>query len=68
MPVFEVVVVQSELTIQGEIKEHEKVFLGPVTIAARDANAAAHRVLKENANKLEDLDDNRMEVLTRPFL
>ena len=68
MPVFEVVIVQSELVVQGEIQEHEKLFLGPVVTCAKDASAAQFQVLKRHASDLEDLDDNRMEVLTRPFV
>lgn len=63
MPLFEVAVIE-----MGKKKEDaERLVLAPVHVIAKQAQQAGFKAIMENQDKLQDVDEDRMEVLVRPF-
>jgi hypothetical protein len=65
---YEVAII--EQPTKKEIEEGtgmEKLILAPVTILAKDPQAAAMQVALANASTVKAADPNRMQVLIRPF-
>lgn len=66
MPLFEVAIL--ELPVKKKDEEGiEKLIFGPECMIAKSDKAAANRALIQNADKLADVDPDRLQVLVRPF-
>lgn len=68
MPLFEVAILENPT--KKEIEEgtgKEKLVFGPQFVLAKDTQAAAMHAIMDNAEKVKDINKDRMSVLVRPF-
>jgi hypothetical protein len=67
MPLFEVVILEVPSKKELADGEVEKLAFGPKFIIARDGQSAAIRAIMENPADAALVDQNKMQVLVRPF-
>lgn len=66
MPLYEIAILEMpEKKKDGE--GVEKLVYGPEHIIAKSDKAAANKALIQNADKLAEVDPDRIQVLVRPF-
>jgi hypothetical protein len=67
MPLFEVVILEVPTAKELKEGEVEKLAFGPKFIVARDGQSAAIRAIMDNTAEAALVDQNKMQVLVRPF-
>jgi hypothetical protein len=67
MPLFEVVILEVPTAKEMKDGEVEKLAFGPKFIIARDGQAAAIKAILSNPVEAGEIDQNKMQVLVRPF-
>lgn len=67
MPLFEVAILEVPSKKEVEDGATEKLAFGPTFVIANDAQSAAIKAVLENAGEASKVDQNKMEVLVRPF-
>lgn len=68
MPVFEVLVIEHPTKKQrDEESALERIIAGPKAVVAKTTQGASFKVTRELAGELKDADEDRIEVLVRPF-
>jgi hypothetical protein len=68
MSLFEVAILQ--VPTKKEIEEgtgEEKLVFGPTFVTAKDGQSAAIKAVLGNADKTASINQDRMQVLVRPF-
>ena len=68
MALFEVAIMQ--VPTKKEIEEgtgEEALVFGPAFVTAKDGQAAAIKAVLNNPQKTADINQDRMQVLVRPF-
>ena len=64
MPLFEVAIIEHPQKKKGK----ETIVLFPEAVIAKDSNQAAINAILDNAELLEDIDRDYMEVIVRDFI
>lgn len=68
MPLFEVAILEMPTKNEREDGKSERLVVGPVSVVAKDEQAAAiAAVLDQSAATAIVVDRSRMQVLVRPF-
>lgn len=68
MPVFDILIVEHPTKKQREDEDAlERVVAGPLQVVARTPQGAAYKATREAAEKLKGANEDRIEVLVRPF-
>lgn len=68
MPLFEVAIL--DVPTKKEVEEGtgvERLAFGPVFVVAKDSQSAAMKAIMDNRADTEKVNQNRMQVLVRPF-
>jgi hypothetical protein len=68
VPLFEVAILQLPTAQELERGKCEKLVFGPKTVVANDHASAGIAAVMESKEGLPELDVNRLQVLTRPFV
>lgn len=69
MPLFEIAVLEvpTAADLKNDPAVEEKLVLGPITVVAKDVQAAGFAMVMEHADRLKQINKTRMQVLVRPF-
>ena len=67
MALFEICIVEMPTTDEEDAGAMEKVLVPTQTVVASDVQSAAIKAVLENAAALADIDQGRLNVLSRPF-
>lgn len=69
MPLFEVAILEvpspKEVLESGAV---ERLVFGPEFVVAKDQQAAAMRAVLDNVEKAKGINQDKMQVLVRPFV
>lgn len=67
MPLFEIAVLLPPTKKEAEEGAIEQLVFGPECIVAKDDKAAGFKIAAKCANKIEAKDQDRVQILIRPF-